>query len=315
MQVVKVFNNNVVLGADGHGAEFVLLGRGLGFRATPGMDIDTARVERTFVPSGATTADRLAALVGEMPLADIELTERIVAMARASLGAHVTDLVVVPMADHIGFALRRLAEGAPEIEYPLRWEVHYLYPAEVSVARQALDLIELERGVRLPDIEAVPLALHFVNAQFGTGDINATLQMTELLQRILAIIGEEYDVVIDEGAVAVARFVTHLRYLFHRERQGKKLQQTQTELHEALRAARPREYASAGRIGALLHERFGWEITNDEILYLALHVSRLVDDGTAAPARPGRGIRPSSADGGIPRPGGGGGAGGGGGGA
>ena len=280
MQVVKVFNNNVVLGADGHGGEFVLLGRGLGFRVSPGMDIDATRVERTFVPSGVTTADRLAALVGEMPLADIELTERIVAMARSSLGSYVTDLVVVPMADHIGFALRRLAEGAPEIEYPLRWEVHYLYPAEVAVARQALDLIELERGVRLPDIEAVPLALHFVNAQFGAGDINATLQMTELLQRILAIIGEEYNVVIDEGAVAVARFVTHLRYLFHREQQGKKLQQTPAELHEALRAARPREYASAGRIGELLRARFGWEITNDEILYLALHVSRLIDDGS-----------------------------------
>ena len=285
MQVVKVFNNNVVLGADGHGGEFVLLGRGLGFRVSPGMDIDATRVERTFVPSGVTTADRLAALVGEMPLADIELTERIVAMARSSLGSYVTDLVVVPMADHIGFALRRLAEGAPEIEYPLRWEVHYLYPAEVAVARQALDLIELERGVRLPDIEAVPLALHFVNAQFGAGDINPLLQMTELLQRILAIIGEEYNVVIDEGAVAVARFVTHLRYLFHREQQGKKLQQTPAELHEALRAARPREYASAGRIGELLRARFGWEITNDEILYLALHVSRLIDDGsTPVPA-------------------------------
>ena len=48
MQVVKVFNNNVVLGADGHGGEFVLLGRGLGFRVSPGMDIDATRVERTF---------------------------------------------------------------------------------------------------------------------------------------------------------------------------------------------------------------------------------------------------------------------------
>ena len=56
-------------------------------------------------------------------------------------------------------------------------------------------------------------------------------------------------------------------------------------MHEALRAARPREYASAGRIGELLRARFGWEITNDEILYLALHVSRLIDDGsTPVPA-------------------------------
>lgn len=280
MHVVKVFNNNVVLGADEQGAEFVLLGRGLGFQATAGMPVDSSRIERTFVPGGPTTADRLAALIGEMPLADIELTERVVALARTALGPHVTEHVVVPMADHIGFALRRLAQGAPEIEYPLRWEVHYLYPAEVAVARQALDLIEAERGIRLPDIEAVPLALHLVNAQFGAGDINATLQMTELLHRILAIISEEYGVEIDEGAVEVARFVTHLRYLFHRERVGKKLSATHAELQDVLRAARPREYTSAGRIGTLLAERFGWEISGDEILYLALHVSRLVDAAT-----------------------------------
>jgi beta-glucoside operon transcriptional antiterminator len=286
MHVVKVFNNNVVLCADEQGNELVLLGRGLGFQAAPGQAIEDARVERTFVPSGSTTGHRLAALVGEIPLDDIELTERIVKLARASLGTHVTEHVLIPMADHLSFALRRAVEGTGEIEYPLRWEVHYLYPAEVAVARQALDLVEAERGVRLPDVEAVPLALHLVNAQFGATDINATVQMTELLHRILRVIREEYDVDVDEGSVEVARFVTHLRYLFLRERMGKKLHQTQVGLHDALRAARPREYTSAGRIGLLLEERFGWQITSDEILYLALHVSRLIDGATAGQPAP-----------------------------
>lgn len=285
MHVVKVFNNNVVLGLDEQGAEVVLLGRGLGFRTGPGMPVDAARIERTFVPSSATTGDRLAALVGGIPLEDIELTGRIVELARAELRTKVSEHVLVPLADHLTFALRRLAEEAAEIEYPLRWEVHYLYPAEVAVARQVLDLIEADRGVRLPDVEAVPIALHLVNAQFGAGDLGATVQMTELLHRILEIVGEEYALEIDEGSVEVARFVTHLRYLFLREQLGKKLNQTQEQLHDALRAARPREYTSAGRIGTLLADRFGWQLTGDEILYLALHVSRLVDSATAARPR------------------------------
>src|SRR6185437_4119941 len=190
--------------------------------------------------------------------------ERIVALARARLGPQISDAVLLPLADHLNFALRRAAAGAGEIEYPLRWEVQYLYPAEVQVARAALDLVADERGVRLPDVEAVPLALHLVNAQFDTGDIATTAQMTQTLHRVLAIIREEYGVEIDEGSVEVARFVTHLRYLFLRE--------TQAELHNALRSARPREYTSAGRIGTLLADEYGWSISTDEILYLALHV-------------------------------------------
>ncbi|WP_024287294.1 PRD domain-containing protein [Cellulomonas sp. KRMCY2] len=293
MQVVKVFNNNVVLGVDDRGVERVLLGRGLGFQMSPGTEVDPARIERVFVPSGATSAERIAAFVDEIPMADIELTEKVVAMARERLGPHVTEHVLVPLADHLSFALRRAAGGTTEIEYPLRWEVQYLYPGEVAVARAALDLVEQERGVRLPDIEAVPIALHLVNAQFGASDLGQMVQMTALLHQILAVIREEYGTEIDEDSVEVARFVTHLRYLFLRERQGKKLSETPAELHAALRNARPREYTSAGRVGELLHDEFGWTITIDEVLYLALHVSRLVDVASPTPVTgPGREVEP-----------------------
>lgn len=158
--------------------------------------------------------------------------------------------------------------------------MQHLYPAEVAVARAALNLVAQERGIRLPDVEAVPLALHLVNAQFDV-DISTTARMTQTLASILAIIREEYDIQIDEGSVEFARFVTHLRYLFLREQQGRKLGQTAAELHDALRSARPREYTSAGRIGTLLAEQYNWTISTDEVLYLALHVSRLVDAAAA----------------------------------
>ena len=282
MQVLKVFNNNVVLGRDERGVEHVLFGRGLGFKVTAGATVDESRVERRLGPSGTGGVDRIAALVNEIPPEDIDLTGRIVELARGRLGPHITDHILLPLADHLSFALRRAAEGAGEIEYPLRWEVQYLYPAEVQVARAALDLVAQERGVRLPEVEAVPLALHLVNAQFDTSDISTTAQMTQTLHRTLDIIREEYGVEIDEGSVEVARFVTHLRYLFLREHQGRKLRETPAELHAALQSARPREYTSAGRIGTLLADQYGWAISTDEILYLALHVSRLVDAATAA---------------------------------
>lgn len=287
MKVLKVFNNSVVLGVDDSGTELVLLGRGVGFQAKQGDTVDEGLVERTFVPDRSTTAERIAAFVQEIPRADIEVTEEIVREARRALGDHVTDHVLIPLADHVSFALRREREGATQIDYPLRWEVENLYPNEVAFSHEALAIIERRTGVRLPDLEAVPLALHFVNAQFGSAaDIDVTLRMTEVLTETLDIIGAEYHVQIDERSPVVARFVTHLRYLFRREQQGRQLPSVADTLLEAVRTAQPREYACGQRIADLLGQRFGWDVGPEEVLYLTLHVARLTVSALAAQAAP-----------------------------
>lgn len=290
MRVVKVFNNSVVLAEDEHGTEQVLLGRGIGFQTGRGAPIDAALVEKRFTPGPAAPAERLAAFLDEIPLADIEATEEVVAAARTALGDHVSDHVLVPLADHVSFALRRAREGAPEIDYPLRWEVQHLYPAEVAFSREALGILERRTGVRLPDLEAVPLALHFVNARFGVADLNVTVQMTEVLAQALAVVREAYGVDVDETSVEVARFVTHLRYLFLRAQQGTQPEALSDDgLHAALREARPRAYECGRRIAGLLAERFGREVDPDEGVYLALHVTRLVATSPAAGEDAGHG--------------------------
>lgn len=152
---------------DDRDREVVLLGRGLGYKAAAGDRVVHTNVERTFVPGGSTSAERLVALLNEIPAEDLELTEEIVAAARQTLGQHVTDALIVPLADHLSTALRRAADGETELEYPLQWEVRHLYPAEAMFGREALRMVERRRGIRLPDVEAVPIALHLVNAQFG----------------------------------------------------------------------------------------------------------------------------------------------------
>lgn len=54
MEILRVFNNNVVLAKD-RGREVILTGRGLGFKAKPGMTVDDAKVARVFVPAQAVT--------------------------------------------------------------------------------------------------------------------------------------------------------------------------------------------------------------------------------------------------------------------
>ncbi|WNM25731.1 PRD domain-containing protein [Demequina capsici] len=275
MRIAKVFNNSVVLGTDEQGGEVVLFGRGVGFQAKRGDVVDESLVERRFVPGANASADRIAALIESLPGEDIDLTERIVAEGRAALGDHVTDHVLVPLADHISFALRRAREQAPMIDYPLRYEVESLYAEELQFARKALTMIEQSTGVRLPDVEAVPLALHFVNAQFGARDISTTVNMTTELAHMLDIIRQEYSADIDEDSTAVARFVTHLRYLYVRGRSGIRRDLETPPLAEAIRATQPREHATATRMAEYLASRYGWDVGEGEVLYLSIHVMRL----------------------------------------
>lgn len=276
MRVTKVFNNNAVLGLDPAGGERVLLGTGIGFGVRPGDPVDPALVGKTFVPSHATPPERLVRLLADIPAEDLDLTAAVLDDVQEVLGPDAAAHVLLPLADHLSFALRRVREGAPAIEYPLQWEVPTLYPAEVALARRALRVIEHTRGVRLPEAEAVPVALHFVNAQLGTTDMAQTVQLTRLLTEVLDLIGDDLGARIDPDSPATARFITHLRYLVADLRAARSPRvEADEQMGAALREARPREWACAERVAALVGERAGRAVDPAEVPLLVLHVDRL----------------------------------------
>lgn len=275
MEIKKVFNNNIVLGTDQRGRDAVLMGRGIGFHAKPGDGVDTSRIERTFIPDDAGhPAERIAAFLEEIPLADIELTEEIIRLGRAAFGERVSGRLLLALADHLSFALRRAREGLT-VPYPLQWEVAALYPREVSFARSILVLVEERTGVALPDQEATPFALHFVNAQFGHDDLARTMEMTEVFGAVLQQVRERFGIAADESSLDVTRFITHLRYLFLRQEKGAVPAGDQGQLYEMVKATQPEEFACAVEIRKMLESRFSWDLNENEVLYLTLHVARL----------------------------------------
>lgn len=81
VEVLRVFNNNVVLAKDGK-SEVILTGRGLGFQAKPGQRIDESKVVRRFVPSDGRDSDHMAELLADIPPEII----RLVAEAMTRIG-------------------------------------------------------------------------------------------------------------------------------------------------------------------------------------------------------------------------------------
>ena len=130
MEILRVFNNNVVLAKGGDGGEVILTGRGLGFQAKPGQTVDESKVVRTFVPSDGRDPDHLAQMLADIPPEIIRVV--VESMQEAGLGERETGstTLVMALSDHVANAVERVRRGI-DITYPLLGEVSNLYPAGI----------------------------------------------------------------------------------------------------------------------------------------------------------------------------------------
>lgn len=276
MKILRVINNNLVLALDEAGREVILTGRGLGFQARPGQEADPARIVRVFTPTDGRDPDHLAHLLSGIPPEHIQIV--VSALSAAGLDNLTRNpALVIALADHVSFALHRIAVGM-ELEYPLLGEVTNLYAEEYAQAQTLLAAINTQCKPQLPEVETVALALHLVNAGFTTGDLSYTYKMTGVIQQMLSVIAQHFSLALDPASVSVGRFVTHVRYLFVRIHQHKQLDQQHSAIGLAIREAYPQAVECALRLAALLEIRLGATITDDEIAYLTLHVARVTTD-------------------------------------
>lgn len=275
MEILRVFNNNVVLAKDDDGGEVILTGRGIGFQGKPGKPIDPASVVRKFVPSDGRDPDHLAQMLTDIPPETLRAVLESMKEAGLDESALGSTTLVVALADHVDNAVARARNGV-HIAYPLMGEVRNLYPKEYAQSQALLKSLNKRLDGVLPDEEATALSLHLVNAGFSSGDLTYTYTMTGVIQQMLAIIEQSYGVTLDQASVNVGRFITHLRYLFVRIHQNQQLESEPDPIVAAIRDSYPEAMQCASRIASVLELRLDADITEDEVAYLALHVARVV---------------------------------------
>lgn len=280
MEILRVFNNNVVLARDDERGEVIVTGRGLGFQAKPGQLIEPSSVVKVFVPEDNRDPDNFGRIVAAIPPEHLLLADRALEVARRDLATPLHSTTVVALADHLSFAIKRVRQGV-QIEYPLHAEIAHLYPDELAVAERVVGYVNGQIEPPLPAEEAVPIALHLVNAGFASGDLAYTYQMTGVFTQLFEVLEQQCGRPFHRDTVNAARFITHLRYFFVRARTGKQLAGAVTPLATAIRTAFPEAMAAANRLQTVLELRLGMPLTDDEVTYLAIHVARLLDEERA----------------------------------
>ncbi|WP_044642573.1 BglG family transcription antiterminator LicT [Risungbinella massiliensis] len=275
MDIKKVFNNNVVLTENQQGQELVVMGRGLAFQKRPGDSIDERVIEKTFVLENQDVSDKLGELLRDVDERYLEFADRIISDARRKLQHKLDDYLYVALADHISFAINRHKQGL-HLHNALTWDIRKFYKQEYQIGLKALDMMEDEMGVRLPEDEAASIALHLVNSQTSGENLESITKVTKIVNDILSIVTFHYQMELDDSSISYERFVTHLRFfVFRLLREEIHEGDLDVFLYEQVQKQYKTAFECSERIASYIQKAHGWSITPDEKVYLTLHIQRV----------------------------------------
>ncbi len=274
MLILKKINNNVALACSDAGDEVVVFGKGVGFPSMPYELEDLSVIEKTFVSDGGNTPDALSTVSDEVLRAASDIND----LARANLGCKIAASLPFLLADHLQFAVDRTRDGIV-IENPLATDVARVYQREYELGVQGLAIVQDHTGVLLPEGEAASIALHLVNSDLGTAappkNIDELMRTTKTLEEIIEVVEEQVGFELDRTCYAYVRFVTHTRYLIRRLMKGASVQSANLSLfHQAARDF-PETYRIAMAINQYLERNRNWSCTDEEMLYLMMHLNQL----------------------------------------
>ena len=275
MKIDKIINNNLIRTFDNNGKEILLMGCGLGFQKKIGDTIDRSKIEKIYAIKNKNDSNKLMNLLSEIPLEYIQVSNEIISYAKYSLGKRLNDNIYISLTDHISFAIERYKQGL-NFKNALLWEIKRFYNHEFLIGKEALTIIKKRLDIMLSEDEAASIALHIVNAQLNSRDMNDTLDITKMIQNILNIVKFHFNIELDEYSLHYERFITHLKFFAQRILSGKVVKSDDANFCEMIKEQYKDAYLCAEKVKKYILKEFNHEISDEEMMYLTVHIKRIV---------------------------------------
>jgi beta-glucoside operon transcriptional antiterminator len=285
VQSIRKYNNNIIL-ADDNGQEVIVLGKGIGFQAQQGAEVDMALAEKVFVPQESVHINQFASALSDFPYEYMILASKIVDHGKAALQVKLNPSIVVALADHLSVTLDLPGNDDVSMQSPLQLDVRHIYPSEFKTGVEALEIIRRERGIQLPEAEAVSIALHFINAELESPEMPATFRIVTITGGVVRIIEQYYAVELDKETLEFMRFSSHVRNLVieyiippAKAKSGRRQRalKDDDELYELL-MKRDRDVAECcGRICSWMRDKHRFVLRKNDVSFLAMHITKILE--------------------------------------
>ncbi|WP_413376731.1 BglG family transcription antiterminator LicT [Alkalihalobacillus sp. 1P02AB] len=273
MKILKILNNNVIVSLKDR-QEVIIMGLGIAFDKRIGDEISEKKIDKIFTLENKDITQKFKTLISEIPMEYMEISERIISNAKLQLGKKLNDSIYISLTDHIHFAIKRYNNHIP-IKNGLLYETKHFYKEEFEIGLEALDMICEQFNVILPEDEAAFMALHLVNAQLNENMSN-TVDMTKVIQDILTIVKYHFKMNFDESSLNYYRFITHLKFFAHRLVKGNHFKDNhRDDLLNVIKTKYSYAYKCSEKVKKFIEKQFNYELTDEEMLYLTIHIERV----------------------------------------
>ena len=276
MIINKVLNNNVVTIINENDEEAVVMGRGIAFQKKKGDEIDESKIEKIFVLENKSINEKLLTLVNDIPAKYLEVAENIIKYAENKLGTKLNENIYLTLTDHISFAISR-AEKNLEIKNAMLWDIKRLHKVEFEIGIHALKIIEENLNFELPEDEAASIAMHILNGELDQ-EMPEIVDMIKLIEEILKMVKYHFNIEFDEESINYYRFITHLKFFTQRLSSGRYYEDNDNDLFDMIKLKYPNSYECVKRIEGFVKQKYGTQLTKEEMLYLIIHTARVVHE-------------------------------------
>lgn len=274
IKIKKSLNNSMLLVSDEQ-REMILFGKGLGFDAKPGEQIDMAQVEKVYLPLSDLKSRHFLSLTDTIPAVFFDICHDILKIARGVFGGELNSVLLFTLAEHLHFAVER-SRGGALILNKLSWEVKRYYPQEYQVGLQAMLMVNSRFNVVLPEHEAVNIAFHLINAK-DKNDSSSAHEQVQLVDNLASIVHYKLGKNIDTHSVNYMRFITHLRYFAERILADNLVFSDTEDFYDELMRHRPDAMKVALGIDEYVKDKYHISLPKDELTWLSIHISRLIE--------------------------------------
>ena len=273
MKISKLLNNNVAVVIENN-EEKIVMGRGICFKKKVGDFIDPKQVDKVFFLEDQEVSRRFKELVVNIPLEYLQIGDEIFDEAKMTLGKPINDNCYIALVDHIYTACERVKEGI-FVKNALLWDIKRFYKIEYEVGKRSLQIIKDKTGIELNDDEAGFIALHIVNGQLDE-DCHDMYEITKIMQEIENIVRYHFKVEFNEDSAYYYRFVTHLKFFAQRLLEHKTQDSQEDDLLSVVQVKYANAYQCVEKIVQFISKQYNYELSDEEKLYLTIHIHRVV---------------------------------------
>lgn len=252
------------------------MGKGIAFDRHVNDLVSDDRIEKVFVLKDSEKT-RYMDVIENLEPQYLEDAVHILDEAAQMLDMRITPISYITLADHLSSAVERSREGIL-IPNAMLSELKNFYPQGYELSLKAVQQLNEEYGVQLPEDEAGFITFHLVNIWEETS--GKTERRLTITKKVIDVIEGYYGIKLDTSSVYYERFLTHLKYFYSRVLKNE-LNTDHGLQNDVVFRILKTEYKDAAEcadlIGTYLEKEYDIEITEEEKGYLMIHLMNLVN--------------------------------------